>query len=73
MERHFRLLVEQRGEQLRLPDVPQGGELVLRVLKPGREIQQTLMMLESVAEFERIVERLRRSGVSHRRGMAAGA
>jgi nifR3 family TIM-barrel protein len=62
MDRHFHLLVEQRGERFACLTFRKVANWYCRVLRPGREVQQTLIRLESVAQFESIVERLRQSG-----------
>jgi len=62
MDRHLRRLVDLRGRAFRLFAVPQGGQLVLPVIKPGRQVQQTLVMLDSLATFEDIVSWLREQG-----------
>lgn len=59
MSRHFHLLVEHRTEHIACLVFRKIANWYCRVLKPGREIQQTLMMLESVDLFDRIVEDLR--------------
>lgn len=61
MARHFALLVHYRGEHFASLTFRKVANWYCRVLKPGREVQQTLMMLDSVATFERITEGLRRS------------
>ncbi len=65
MDRHFRLLVEHRGERFACLSFRKVANWYCRVLKPGREIQQQLMMIESVETFARLVEEVR--GVVERR------
>lgn len=59
MDRHFHLLLEQRGEHFACLTFRKVANWYCKVLRPGREVQQRLVRLESVAEFEGIVERLR--------------
>lgn len=61
MARHFRLLVAHRGEHFACLCFRKVANWYCRVLRPGREVQQRLVMLESVAAFEGIVEGLRRT------------
>jgi tRNA-dihydrouridine synthase len=58
MRRHFRLLVGQRGERFACLTFRKVANWYCRVLRPGREVQQRLVMLESVAAFDEIVGRL---------------
>ncbi|MBI3409790.1 MAG: tRNA dihydrouridine synthase DusB [Planctomycetes bacterium] len=62
MHRHYYLLVEERGERFASLTFRKVANWYCRVLKPGREIQQRLMMLESVADFDGIVNGLRENG-----------
>src|SRR5439155_1079787 len=62
MARHFHLLVGQRGEHFACLTFRKVANWYCRVLRPGREVQQTLIRLESVAVFEDIVARLREAG-----------
>ena len=55
MDRHFHLLVEQRGERFGCLTFRKVANWYCRVLRPGREIQQRLVRIESVAEFDGIV------------------
>jgi tRNA-dihydrouridine synthase B len=64
MDRHFHLLVEQRGEQFACLTFRKVANWYCRVLRPGRDVQQTLIRLESVAVFEQIVARLREQAPS---------
>jgi tRNA-dihydrouridine synthase B len=60
MVRHFHLLVEHRGERFATLIFRKVANWHCRVLKPPREVQQELVMLDSLATFERIVDGLRR-------------
>ena len=62
MARHFHLLVNQRGEHFASLTFRKVANWYCRVLKPGRDIQQHLMMLERVADFDGIVEYLLEKG-----------
>lgn len=66
MERHFRGLVEYRGEHFGCLTFRKVANWYCRVLKPGREIQQQLVRLESVVQFERIVNEIRACPMPHR-------
>ena len=59
MDRHFHLLVEHRGEHFGCLTFRKVANWYCRVLRPGRDIQQRLVMIESVSAFERIVEEIR--------------
>jgi nifR3 family TIM-barrel protein len=59
MDRHFHLLVEHRGERFACLSFRKVANWYCRVLRPGRDIQQRLMMIERVDAFERIVEEIR--------------
>ena len=67
MVRHFHLLVQHRGERFGCLSFRKVANWYCRVLKPGREVQQTLMMLDSLATFERLLDDLRR-GDAYRSG-----
>lgn len=58
MDRHFHLLVDQRGERFACLTFRKVANWYCRVLQPGREIQQRLMRLACVADFEAIVGHL---------------
>ncbi len=58
MNRHYHLLVEQRGERYACLTFRKVANWYCRVLKPGREMQQRFVMLESAAEFDGMVEQL---------------
>jgi nifR3 family TIM-barrel protein len=62
METHLRRLVELRGEQFGCLQFRKVANWYCRVLKPGREVQQTLVMLDTLATFGRVVGRLREQG-----------
>ncbi len=62
LDRHFHLLVQQRGERFACLTFRKVANWYCRVLKPGRDVQQRLVRLEQVAELERIVARLRAAG-----------
>jgi tRNA-dihydrouridine synthase B len=62
MERHFHLLVDQRGERFACLSFRKVANWYCKVLKPGREVQQRLVQLESVAYFDETVARLRAQG-----------
>jgi tRNA-dihydrouridine synthase B len=59
MDRHFHLLVEQRGEYFACLTFRKVANWYCKVLRPGREIQQQLIRLAQVADFEAIVAQLR--------------
>lgn len=62
MDRHFHLLVDRRQERFACLVFRKVANWYCRVLRPGREVQQRLMSLESVADFERTVLELRERG-----------
>jgi tRNA-dihydrouridine synthase B len=64
MDRHFHLLVEHVGERFACLTFRKVANWYCRVLRPGREIQQRVMMIGSVVEFEGIVEEIREILVS---------
>jgi tRNA-dihydrouridine synthase B len=59
LDRHFRLLVLQRGERFACLTFRKVANWYCRVLRPGREAQQSLIRLESVEVFDRIMAQLR--------------
>jgi tRNA-dihydrouridine synthase B len=59
MDRHFRLLVEHKGERFACLSFRKVANWYCRVLRPGREIQQQLMRIESVTTFADLVEQTR--------------
>jgi tRNA-dihydrouridine synthase B len=58
MDRHFHLLVEHRGERFACLSFRKVANWYCRVLRPGHDIQQRLVMIESVESFKRIVEEI---------------
>jgi nifR3 family TIM-barrel protein len=62
MARHFCFLVEQRGEHFACLTYRKVANWYCRALRTGRDVQQRLIRLESVAVFEEIVARLREAG-----------
>jgi tRNA-dihydrouridine synthase len=62
VERHFQLLVEQRGERFACLTFRKVANWYCRVLRPGRDIQQRLVRLESASEFAAILGWLREQG-----------
>jgi tRNA-dihydrouridine synthase B len=62
MDRHFHLLVDDRGERFATLTFRKVANWYCRVLRPGREVQQRLVRLERVADFDAIVARLRDAG-----------
>jgi nifR3 family TIM-barrel protein len=59
MDRHFHLQVAERGEHFACLTFRKVANWYCKVLKPGRAIQQRLMLIKSMAEFEEIVGQLR--------------
>jgi tRNA-dihydrouridine synthase len=59
MERHFHLLVNHRGERFACLTFRKVANWYCRVLRPGHEIQQRLMQIESVAVFEDLAGQIR--------------
>jgi nifR3 family TIM-barrel protein len=59
MDRHFHLLVEHKGERFACLSFRKVANWYCRVLRPGRDIQQRLMMIDSVVGFEQIVKEVR--------------
>jgi nifR3 family TIM-barrel protein len=62
LERHFRLLVSFRGDRFGCLTFRKVANWYCRVLRPGRNIQQALVRLESVAAFETLMARMRKRG-----------
>jgi len=62
LERHFRYLVEQRGEHFACLTFRKVSTWYCRVLRAGRDVQQRLIRLGSVAEFADVLESLRERG-----------
>ncbi len=59
MDRHFHLLVAHKGERFACLSFRKVANWYCRVLRPGREIQQRLMLIDCVAMFDGIVEQIR--------------
>jgi nifR3 family TIM-barrel protein len=62
MNRHFHLLVRQRGDHFACTTFRKMTNWYCKVLRPGRQIQQKLVMLDGVATFDAIMEELRDRG-----------
>jgi nifR3 family TIM-barrel protein len=62
MARHFRLLVQDRGEHIGCLMFRKVANWYCKVLRPGREIQQQLIRIATPAEFESIVTTLEERG-----------
>ena len=62
MSRHYHLLVGQRGERCASLTFRKCAGWYSRVLRPGKELHQKMMMLERAAEFDAIVATLREKG-----------
>jgi tRNA-dihydrouridine synthase B len=62
MHRHLHLLVEHRGERFGCLTFRKVANWYCRRLRPGRDIQQRLIRISSVAEFDQIVEEVRERG-----------
>ena len=58
-ERHFHLLALQQTERFACLSFRKVANWYCRVLRPGRAIQQQLVMIDSVAHFEALVEQVR--------------
>jgi len=59
MNRHFHLLVEHKGERFACLSFRKVANWYCRVLRPGREIQQQMMRIESVVMFDALAEQIR--------------
>ena len=59
MNRHFHLLVDHKGERFACLSFRKVANWYCRVLRPGRDLQQRLVMIESVAAFDRAVEEIK--------------
>jgi tRNA-dihydrouridine synthase B len=59
MNRHFHLLVGHKGERFACLSFRKVANWYCRVLRPGREIQQQLMHIDSVTTFDGIVVQIR--------------
>jgi nifR3 family TIM-barrel protein len=62
MHGHFHLLVEHRGERFGCLSFRKVANWYCRVLRPGRDIQQRLIRIESAAEFDGLVDEVRERG-----------
>jgi nifR3 family TIM-barrel protein len=62
MARHFHLLLDQRGDKYACLTFRKVANWHCRVLRPGRPIQQRLVMIASAADFDAIVQHLRDKG-----------
>jgi len=62
MERHFRYLVQQRGEYFACLTFRKVSTWYCRVLRAGREVQQRLIRLGSELEFADALDQLRTRG-----------
>jgi nifR3 family TIM-barrel protein len=66
MDRHFRLLLEQRGERFACLTFRKAANWYCKAIRPGREIQQQLVRIESAVTFANIVEQLRDAAARRR-------
>jgi nifR3 family TIM-barrel protein len=62
MARHYELLVKQRGERHASFTFRKCGGWYSKVLKPGKELHQRMMLIEKVEDFAQIVTALRTKG-----------
>ena len=62
MDRHLRRLVDLRGEHFGCLQFRKVANWYCRVIKPGRQVQQALVMLDTLATFEGIITWLREQG-----------
>jgi nifR3 family TIM-barrel protein len=62
MATHVRRLCDLRGEHFGCVQFRKVANWYCRVLKPGKTVQQSLVMLDSLASFDAIVGRLRENG-----------
>ena len=62
MERHFHRLVANRGEHFGCLTFRKVAAWYCRVLRAGKEVQQRIIRLDSVALFEELVGRMRERG-----------
>ncbi len=62
MQRHFHLLLEQRGEHFACLTFRKVANWYCRVLRPGRAAQQCLVRLERAADLDALAVRLRDQG-----------
>jgi nifR3 family TIM-barrel protein len=59
MDRHFRLLIEYQTERFACLTFRKVANWYCKVLRPGRTIQQQLVMIASLAHFASLVEQIR--------------
>lgn len=62
MSTHLHRLVDLRGEKYGCVQFRKVANWYCKVLKPGKEVQQTLVMLDTLATFDAVVSRLRDRG-----------
>lgn len=62
MERHFRMLIEYRGEHFGCLTFRKVAGWYCKVLRPGRDLQQLMVYIARVGDFDHIVERIRAQG-----------
>jgi nifR3 family TIM-barrel protein len=62
MSRHFRLLTDLRGERLGCLQFRKVANWYCKVLRPGRVIQQQMVRIERIADFQDILEQLQAIG-----------
>jgi nifR3 family TIM-barrel protein len=62
LRRHFHLLVQDRGERFGCLTFRKVANWYCKVLRPGREVQQRLVRIETLAEFDGIVAALTAKG-----------
>ncbi len=62
MSRHFHLLVQYRSERSACLSFRKVANWYCKEIKPGREVQQQLVRIDSPATFDSIVNRLREKG-----------
>jgi nifR3 family TIM-barrel protein len=62
MHRHVHLLAEHRGERFGCLTFRKVANWYCRRLRPGRDIQQRLIRISSIAEFDQIVDEMREQG-----------
>lgn len=62
MARHFHLLLDQRSEKYACITFRKVANWHCRVLRPGKVIQQRLVMIASAMDFDAIVQHLREQG-----------
>jgi tRNA-dihydrouridine synthase B len=65
MARHYYLLVEQRGERHASLTFRKCGGWYTKVLRPGKEMHQRIMMISRLADFDAILATLRAKGPPH--------